>query len=133
TLRPSIPSAMRMAPVVRSRPGGRGHADVRQRTGCREGLIMEEGAETTSPRVATRGRETSAMRTKFIAGNWKMFTTAATARQLAAAVAQGVTAPTVRVAVCPPFPYLATVADALRGSAVALGAQNCYPAKEGAF
>jgi triosephosphate isomerase len=37
------------------------------------------------------------------------------------------------VAVCPPFPYLAAVAEVLRGSAVGLGAQNLYPEKEGAF
>jgi triosephosphate isomerase len=74
------------------------------------------------------------MRQPFIAGNWKMFTNTATARDLAAAIVKGVASSTsVRVAVCPPFPYLATVADALRGSSVALGAQNCYPEKEGAF
>jgi triosephosphate isomerase len=74
------------------------------------------------------------MRQPFIAGNWKMFTNTATARDLATAVVTGVGSSTsVRVAVCPPFPYLATVADALRGSSVALGAQNCYPEKEGAF
>src|SRR5215831_14382937 len=74
------------------------------------------------------------MRQPFIAGNWKMFTNTATARDLATAVVKGVgSASLVRVAVCPPFPYLATVADALRGSSVALGAQNCYPEKEGAF
>jgi triosephosphate isomerase len=74
------------------------------------------------------------MRTKFIAGNWKMFTTQATARQLAAAVAGGLgNEERVRVAVCPPFPYLLPVADALRGSRVALGAQDVYPEKEGAF
>src|SRR5262249_45132950 len=39
----------------------------------------------------------------------------------------------VRVAVCPPFPYLPLVADVVRGSPVALGAQNLYPEKEGAF
>jgi triosephosphate isomerase len=78
------------------------------------------------------------MRTKLIAGNWKMFTTQATARQLAAAVAAGLasaaqSAAKVRVAVCPPFPYLSTVAEALRSSSVLLGAQNCYHQKEGAF
>ena len=72
-------------------------------------------------------------RQKFIAGNWKMFTTAATARQLAAAVARGVAGSPVRVAVCPPFPYLAAVAEAVGGSPVELGAQNLYPEKEGAF
>ncbi|HYV38910.1 MAG TPA: triose-phosphate isomerase [Gemmataceae bacterium] len=74
------------------------------------------------------------MRKKFIAGNWKMFTNAASARQLATEVAKGVGPQTkARVAVCPPFPYLAIVAEALRGSPVMLGAQNCYHQKEGAF
>jgi triosephosphate isomerase len=74
------------------------------------------------------------MRKKFIAGNWKMYTTAATARDLAAAVARGVGAETrVTVAVCPPFPYLIPVAEALRGSNVGLGAQNVYFETEGAF
>jgi triosephosphate isomerase len=74
------------------------------------------------------------MRKKFIAGNWKMYTTAATARELASAVARGVGGEArVAVAVCPPFPYLIPVAEALRGSNVALGAQDVYPEKEGAF
>jgi triosephosphate isomerase len=74
------------------------------------------------------------MRQKFIAGNWKMFTTASTARELAAAVAAGVgDGRRVHVAVCPPFPYLIGVAEVLRGSLVALGGQNLYPDKEGAF
>jgi triosephosphate isomerase len=74
------------------------------------------------------------VRKKFIAGNWKMFTTAATARQLAAAVVGGLGGDDrVTVAVCPPFPYLLPVAETLRGSPVGLGAQNLYPEKEGAF
>ena len=39
----------------------------------------------------------------------------------------------VSVGVCPPFPYLALVGEILKGSCVALGAQNLYPEKEGAF
>jgi triosephosphate isomerase (TIM) len=74
------------------------------------------------------------MRDKFVAGNWKMYTTAASARALAKAVVEGLGAEKrVRVAVCPPAPYLGVVADALRGSAVELGGQNCYTEKEGAF
>ncbi len=74
------------------------------------------------------------MRQKFIAGNWKMFTTAASAEQLASAVVKGLGAESrVTVAVCPPFPYLARVAAVVRGSPVGLGAQNLYPEKEGAF
>ncbi len=74
------------------------------------------------------------MRKKFIAGNWKMFTNTAVARDLAAAVVRGLgSEERVDVAVCPPFPYLHSVAEALRGGRVALGAQNLYPEKEGAF
>jgi triosephosphate isomerase len=74
------------------------------------------------------------MRQPFIAGNWKMFTNLASARALAEAVARGLgDEKRIRVAVCPPFPYLAAVADVVRGTAVALGAQNIYPEKEGAF
>jgi len=39
----------------------------------------------------------------------------------------------VEVAVCPPFTALAAMADELRGSAVAVGAQDVYWAEEGAF
>jgi triosephosphate isomerase len=74
------------------------------------------------------------MRTKFIAGNWKMFTTYETARQLALQIVQGLgDANRVSVAICPPFPYLLAVEDILRNTRVALGAQNVYPEQEGAF
>jgi triosephosphate isomerase len=74
------------------------------------------------------------MRQKFIAGNWKMHTTPATARALAEGIVKGLRDERrVRVAVCPPFPCLPAVAEVLRGSAIALGAQNCYHEKEGAF
>jgi len=74
------------------------------------------------------------MRRKFIAGNWKMNTTAISAELLAAAIAKGVGSDaSVTIAVCPPFPYLFRVGQALAGSAVALGAQNCYFEKPGAF
>jgi triosephosphate isomerase len=79
------------------------------------------------------GRE-HPVRTKFIAGNWKMFTNTARARDLAAAVVRGVgNDRRVTVAVCPPFPYLSLVAEVLRGSPVTLGGQNCYTEQEGAF
>jgi len=74
------------------------------------------------------------MRTKFVAGNWKMYTNAVGAEQLARAIVTGLGEDKrVQVAVCPPFPYLARVAEVVRGSPVALGAQNLYPEKEGAF
>jgi triosephosphate isomerase (TIM) len=73
------------------------------------------------------------MRQKFIAGNWKMYTSPGGARELAAAVAKGVTDERVAVAVCPPFPWLPGVAEVLRGTRVSLGAQNCHYAAEGAY
>jgi triosephosphate isomerase len=74
------------------------------------------------------------MRQKLIVGNWKMFTTAATACQLAADVVRGLGSETrVRVALCPPAPYLGLVGEEVRGTTVELGAQNVYPEAEGAF
>jgi triosephosphate isomerase len=74
------------------------------------------------------------MRKKFVAGNWKMYTTTAKAKQLAGDVVKGLAGDDrVTVAVCPPFPYLNAVAGVVAGSPVALGAQNCYFEKEGAF
>jgi triosephosphate isomerase len=69
-----------------------------------------------------------------VAGNWKMYTNRASARQLAAAVVQGVgKEERVAVALCPPFPYLPAVAEAIAGSPLLLGAQNCFEKDEGAF
>jgi triosephosphate isomerase len=74
------------------------------------------------------------MRRKFIAGNWKMNTARADGEALAAAVAKGVGASSeVEVAVCPPSAYLAAIGEAIAGSAVGLGAQNCYHEAKGAF
>jgi triosephosphate isomerase len=55
------------------------------------------------------------MRTKTIAGNWKMHTNGAEAKRLATAIAQGVGQETESVAICPPFPYLKVVGESLRG------------------
>ncbi|MBI2805585.1 MAG: triose-phosphate isomerase [Planctomycetes bacterium] len=74
------------------------------------------------------------MRKKFIAGNWKMNTSGIDGELLAAGVVNGVADETrVTVAVCPPFPFLARIAQVVKGTPVALGAQNCYPKANGAF
>ncbi len=74
------------------------------------------------------------MRKPFIAGNWKMNTNRAEAVALAKGVAAGCAGVrNAEVAVCPPFPYLTAVADALAGASVALGAQNMYFEPKGAF
>ena len=67
-----------------------------------------------------------------IAGNWKMHGTAAEAAALAGAVRDGAAGLPADLLVCPPFVHLAAVAALLRGSAVAVGAQDCHAAGKGA-
>jgi triosephosphate isomerase len=74
------------------------------------------------------------MRRKFIAGNWKMNLD----RKAAVALAEGVAREAekfsgVDLAVCPPACYLDAVGHALKGSKIALGAQNVYHQPDGAF
>jgi triosephosphate isomerase len=74
------------------------------------------------------------MRTPLIAGNWKMNTDSASARQLAAAVAQkAAECEGVELLVCPPNVYLGLVRDTIGDAAVGLGAQNVYHEPNGAF
>ena len=71
---------------------------------------------------------------KVVVGNWKMHTTSIAAEQLAKGIIEGFDrSEHVTVILCPPFPYLALVSDMIKGSQIALGAQNMYPDKEGAF
>lgn len=62
-----------------------------------------------------------------------MFGSFAMATNLAKALSVKRFSGDVEIVVCPPFPYIATVADALHGSAVVLGAQNVYTETEGAY
>ncbi len=73
------------------------------------------------------------MRRKYAVGNWKMNTTRREAHDLARAVADHVRTDRIQVVLCPPFPYLGVVQDAIKGSSVVLGAQNCYCETKGAF
>jgi triosephosphate isomerase len=72
-------------------------------------------------------------RTPFVAGNWKMNTTKASAIELTKAVAKGAPAVGVEVGVAPPFVYLDAVRQSLASSRVLLGAQDVYFEKNGAF
>src|SRR5262245_54045915 len=73
-------------------------------------------------------------RPKLIAGNWKMNTTRGEATALSSAVVKGVSAGSnVQVAVSPPYPWLPAVAETLKGSPVALAAQDVSYEKDGAF
>jgi triosephosphate isomerase (TIM) len=73
------------------------------------------------------------MRTKFVAGNWKMNTNKASAVALATAVAKGTPASGVQVGVAVPFVYLDAVNGAIAGTPLLLGAQDAYFEKDGAF
>ena len=72
-------------------------------------------------------------RTPVVAGNWKMNPATrdeaiALAREVAAA-----TVPAVTTVICPPTVWLEAVRSALRGSAVAVGAQTMHHEERGAF
>lgn len=76
------------------------------------------------------------MRKKFIAGNWKMNLDGAGAKALASGLKErlGSMKPgAADIAVCPPFVYVAAVAEVLAGSAIQVGAQNLYFEANGAF
>ena len=76
------------------------------------------------------------MRKPFVAGNWKMNTDNHTAINLAKSIASGssgIAGYNVDVAVCPPFVYLQSVANALSASHIAVGAQDIYVEQQGAF
>ena len=73
-------------------------------------------------------------RKPIIAGNWKMYKTAADAAALVSALKNEVTGITKsEIVVCPPFTALAAAAGALAGSNIQLGAQNVHWEKDGAF
>lgn len=75
------------------------------------------------------------MRRYFVAGNWKMTQTHASAVALATGVAEGAAAATaaVDVAVAPSFVHLAAVKAALGRSGVQLAAQNAWCEPPGAY
>lgn len=74
------------------------------------------------------------MRKPFLAGNWKMNMDAASAVALARGIAAEIGhVDNIDVAVCPPFVYLQSVAEALSSSNIAMGAQDVYHQANGAF
>ena len=69
-----------------------------------------------------------------IVGNWKMNTTGAEARALAAGIAGGLTHHTgMEVVVCPPFVSLMAVQDVLENIDISIGAQTLYHESGGAY
>ncbi|GAB4341105.1 MAG: hypothetical protein Kow0099_17560 [Candidatus Abyssubacteria bacterium] len=75
------------------------------------------------------------MKPMMIAGNWKMHKLTGEAHDLATRLKAGLAdleSPAI-VVLCPPFTALATVASAIAGSGIRLGAQNMYWEEQGAF
>ena len=74
------------------------------------------------------------MRRPVIAGNWKMYKTQAEARAYFAAFAPLVKSTThCDIIVAPPYTALAASAEAVRGTAIQIAAQDVYWEAEGAF
>ena len=72
-------------------------------------------------------------RRTIVIGNWKMHKTGAEGVALATAIVAGLEPGRTAVAVAPPFTALAPVAEAIRGSSLALAAQDVFHEREGAF
>src|ERR1043166_4853000 len=74
-------------------------------------------------------------RKPIVAGNWKMYKTAAEALALFNALKREVEGVLehVEIVVCPPFTALYAVSTILQDSDIALGAQNVHWEKEGAY
>ena len=75
------------------------------------------------------------MRKKIVAGNWKMNTSIAEGVELAKGIVAHVNeiSKGVSLIVAPPFTHLTSVAAVLKGSPVALSAQNCADQPKGAY
>jgi len=74
------------------------------------------------------------MRTPFIAGNWKMHTTLAEARELVAGIKERMASVSgVDILLCPPLYLLFPMAKAVAGTKLMLGAQNVHDEPIGAF
>ena len=70
----------------------------------------------------------------YIVGNWKMNTTVAEAKALAAGIAGGLShSKGVEVVVCPPFVSLLAVREVLKDSDISIGVQNLYHKSNGAY
>ncbi|MDP6633926.1 MAG: triose-phosphate isomerase [Phycisphaerae bacterium] len=70
----------------------------------------------------------------FIAGNWKMNSSAASSVEVAGGMAAQLgSVDAVDLAICPPFVYIPGVVEAFKGSNIGVGAQNMYFEDNGAF
>ena len=76
-------------------------------------------------------------RTRRVAGNWKMHGSRSANRALLDAILKGLPelykGGDAQCVACPPFPYLGDVAERLRGTPIAVGAQNVSEHAQGAY
>lgn len=73
---------------------------------------------------------------QYIIGNWKMNGTKKEAQKLASGFLkriQEATRPLPKIILCPSYPYLTMVVDILKGSPIAVGAQDVFPEKSGSY
>ncbi|MCQ2330603.1 MAG: triose-phosphate isomerase [Paludibacteraceae bacterium] len=73
------------------------------------------------------------MRTKMVAGNWKMNKTLQEGVELANQLKNDVKNPACAVVIGTPFIHLATVAELLKGSPIKVASENCADKEKGAF
>lgn len=74
------------------------------------------------------------MRNKIVAGNWKMNTNLQESLALAAELKNHKSTDSFKImVVCPPFPWIISVKEALEGSNINVGSQNCSDKEQGAF
>ena len=73
------------------------------------------------------------MRKKIVAGNWKMNMTPAKAVELINSLKNEINTNEVDVVVCPPYVCLPAVLDAVKGTNIAVGAQNMHFEESGAY
>ena len=73
------------------------------------------------------------MRKKMVAGNWKMNKNLQEGVALATELKNSVKNPSCEVVIGTPFIHLATIAELLKGSPIAVAAENCADKASGAF
>ena len=73
------------------------------------------------------------MRKKIVAGNWKMNMTPEKAVELVDLLKDKINTEEVDVVICPPYVCLPAVLEAVKGSSIAVGAQNMHFEESGAF
>src|SRR5262249_51192949 len=96
----------------------------------------EHRCDRTSPMIVTAkwGRN-MALRTKLVAGNWKMNCLRDDGAALARGVAEQVSSGGLgcELLVCPPATLLSSISGMLAGTGVALGGQDCHAAAKGPY